>query len=107
MPFLLVFYLLVIGIVLSAAHGYRVIAAGRRFGATVGEIQAAGREKRMIRTSALVAAGYLGIILISLLLGDWLYEWIVLLPFVYLLTWVALHWRARRLVRRSDPADQA
>lgn len=106
MPFLLVFYLLVIGIALSAAHGYRVIAAGRRFGATVGEIQAAAREKRMIRNSALVAAGYLAVILVSLLFGDWLYEWIVLLPFVYLLTWVALHWRARRKAQRSDPTDQ-
>lgn len=101
MPFLIIFYLLLFGVLLSLLHTARAVQRGRRFGATVDEMRTAHREKVLLGISAAVAAVWILLILISLMVTDFFYEWVVLVPFAYLCTWVLLHY----LDGRGDEDD--
>lgn len=87
MPFLLIFYALLVGIVLSVVHSRRVLRAAAEPSATVNAILEARREKKILQISIFAAIGYLTAVLLSLLWTDIFYTWVVLTPFVYLSSW--------------------
>ena len=87
MIWMLLFYLMLGAIGLSLYHSYRVIRRGAEPGAIVDHMLEAGREKRILIVSALLALAYALAILVLTLTDVLAPAWVVLTPFLYLSAW--------------------